>query len=82
MEFVKIFNQEPSVKPKSNSEIPSKSSRWKGIDVNETQNENENSKETKIPEKVYASNTEKMPDASCRVIHDTHAHNNFGCSYS
>lgn len=82
MEFVKIFNQEPSVKPKSNSEIPSKSSRWKGIDVNETQNENENSKETKIPEKVYASNTEKMPDASCReddkpeadkVKQDTHS---------
>lgn len=65
-EFVKIFNQDTSANPRTNSEVPSQSSRWKDVDINGIQNEIRNV--TKVEEKVCASNTQETPDASCKVL--------------
>lgn len=65
-EFVKIFNQDTSANPRTNSEVPSQSYRWKGVDINGIQNEIRNV--SKVEEKVCASNTQETPDASCKVL--------------
>lgn len=70
-EFVKIFNQETSAKPRTNSEVPNQSSGWKDIHMNGTQNEIRNA--TNTEKKVHESNTKEMPDASCKWDHSLKA---------
>ncbi|KAL3514612.1 hypothetical protein ACH5RR_027329 [Cinchona calisaya] len=65
-EFVKMFNHEPTAQTKT--EFGSKSSRWKGMDMNGT--ENGISTAFKTDEKVHMQNQNKIPEASTREDND------------